>query len=366
MFMRWQAGSVWAAIFLIVAASAPAAAQAPRSGPAAARSSAVESDGTVVVPSFRLPPSVYNSPAAKAAIDRNPQDWGAQFKALTNSGNVASMRKATRESSAKANNELARSFDVLIEDAVVAGVSGVWVRVAAHPTKRVLINLPGGAFVLGTAHGSGMKESIPLAKALNADILLITYRQAPEATFPAASEDVEKVYREMLKTYRPRDVGVFGSSAGGLLTAQALAWFDHQKLPMPGAVGILCASADARWAGDSWYWHKPMQGLATPSSLDERFYYGAHPLNDPLMSPIESNALLAKFPPTLLLTSSRAGEMSAAINTHRLLVRNGVDAALHMWDGLNHCFFDNPALPESKEAVAVIASFFDTRLGRRR
>jgi acetyl esterase/lipase len=66
--------------------------------------------------------------------------------------------------------------------------------------------------------------------------------------FPAASEDVAAVYRELLKVHKSSDIGAFGNSAGGLLTAQALAWFRHVKLPSPGASGIFCASADARWA----------------------------------------------------------------------------------------------------------------------
>jgi len=51
--------------------------------------------------------------------------------------------------------------------------------------------------------------------------------------------------------------------------------------------------------------------------------------------------------------------LSAAVDTHRRLVRNGVEAELHVWDGLGHAFmFMNPQLPESREAHAVIAKFF--------
>ena len=42
----------------------------------------------------------------------------------------------------------------------------------------------------------------------------------PEAVFPAASEDVAAVYRELLRTYTPKQVGIYECSAGGVLSGQ--------------------------------------------------------------------------------------------------------------------------------------------------
>ena len=47
----------------------------------------------------------------------------------------------------------------------------------------------------------------------------------------------------------------------------------------------------------------------------------------------------------------------------RLLVRNGVEASLHIWDGLGHAFFLDARLPESREAFAVMADFFKSHPG---
>lgn len=56
--------------------------------------------------------------------------------------------------------------------------------------------------------------------------------------------------------------------------------------------------------------------------------------------------------------------MSAAVQTHRALTNAGVDADLHLWDGMGHCFFWDVDLPESREAFAVMTKFFNTRLSR--
>jgi acetyl esterase/lipase len=89
-------------------------------------------------------------------------------------------------------------------------------------------------------------------------------------------------------------------------------------------------------------------------------------MSDPLVLPIRSPKLLARFPPTLLLSSTRDQAMSSVIYTHAQLTGVGVEAELHLWDGLPHAFFvNNPQWPESKEAWQLVARFFDRRLGRK-
>lgn len=326
----------------------------------------IEPDGTVNVPAYRLPPSVYLSDEARKSMPRRPFDANDMLTQLIEKGRVPVARQGMARGMASQMRKLAEEYQVSYREVTVGGVHGYLVT-PAKPSQggkrgNILVNLPGGGFIMANAAAGGLQESIPLSSRTGFDILTIDYSQAPEAVFPAASEDVASVYRELLKTRKPSQIGIFGSSAGGLLTAQAIAWLQHMKLPAPGAAGIFCASADARWAGDSWFSFKPMQGLTAPATLDERFYYGDHDLSDPLMSPMMSLEVLRFFPPTLLLTSTRAGEVSAAVNTHRELIKAKIDADLHVWDGLDHCFFSNLALPEGREALDVMTNFFRTKL----
>jgi acetyl esterase/lipase len=87
---------------------------------------------------------------------------------------------------------------------------------------------------------------------------------------------------------------------------------------------------------------------------------------DPLVSPSASPAVLAKFPPTLLVTGSRSGEMSAAARSAIDLAKQGVDARLFVWDGMDHGFFYNPDLPESQEAFDLMTRFFRQQFERAR
>lgn len=326
-----------------------------------------EAVGTVTVPSYTLPPSVYLSAEARAVLAKGIDPNLPQTKPPMAA--IPGIRAGMKKGMAPLVDGLRARYKVTVTETSVGGIHGYWVKASQTSktkNKPILLNLSGGGFLIGQANPLGLVEAIPIAGLTGFDVLTIDYRQAPEAVFPAASEDVTKVYRELLKTHKPAQIGIYGCSAGGLLTAQSLAWFQKEGLPMPGAAGILCASADGRWAGDSWYWQKPIQGLPVPPTLDEEEYYGKHDQADPLLSPMESDAVLKRFPPTLLLSATRAGELSATVDTHRRLVRNGVKADLHVWDGLGHAFYAlNPDLPESREALKVISDFFTSHLNKK-
>jgi acetyl esterase/lipase len=269
---------------------------------------------------------------------------------------------------------------------VARTIGGVHARVVTPkhgiPKKNghlVLLNLHGGGFFEG-ADAEALVESIPIAAVARMTVITIDYRQAPEYHFPAASDDVVTVYRELLmkREATAAGTGIYGCSAGGILTAEVAAALEKQNMPRPAAIGIFSSGAygdwngdplkKGVWGGDSRYWADPVSGqpglpLPFPAhSWFDNAYISGVDLSDPLVSPAESPALLAKFPPTLLLTGTRAYDLSAVVETHRQLIKSGAQADLHLWDGLGHCFFFDPDIPESKEVYAVIVGFFNHHL----
>lgn len=229
--------------------------------------------------------------------------------------------------------------------------------------KRVLINLHGGAFHC-CARTESHTESVPIAAVGRIRVVSVDYRQAPEHVFPAASEDVEAVYRELLKTYPPSRIGIFGCSAGGLLTAQSVARFQKAGLPLPGAIGMLCEGADYWTDGDSGNLAVANGWWDAGDTIGANAYFRGTDPDDPLAFPARSARVIAKFPPSLLVAGTRDVALSSVVHTHQLLLAQGVDAELHVWEGLAHAFFNDPDLPESVQVYAVVARFFDTHLGR--
>jgi epsilon-lactone hydrolase len=266
-----------------------------------------------------------------------------------------------------------KRYPVNVEEQTIDGVFTQIVTpkdgIPSKSRDRVLLNVHGGGFVSG-ARTASLIESIPIASIEKIKVISIDYRMGPEYKFPAANEDVAAVYSEVLKHYQPGHIGLYGCSAGGMLTSMTIAWFQKHGLPNPAAIGILCASlgdmpADSR---EITYSIESGEEIATPPAEPGRtprrgpVYLSNVSRNDPLAFPINSPALLARFPPTLFVTSTAGLEYASALNSDNALVKAGVDAELHVWLGLPHAFWYNSNLPESRDVYNVISDFFDRHL----
>jgi monoterpene epsilon-lactone hydrolase len=345
---------------------------AAASNDAAAFNVVVDGDATVHLPPLAIPFSPFVTPEAKEPYLRIREFY---LTRMARAKDVAEQRQLYDEFFQPA---LERSKEIYPVESAGATLGSVYVDVitprggiSARNKDRVLINLHGGGFINGARLG-GALESIPVASLGKIKVIAVDYRMAPEFKYPAASEDVAAVYRELLKSYKARNIGIYGCSAGGFLTAEATAWIAKEHLPTPGAIGIFCASADGWSAGDSGVLAQLLVGVPPSQeslrpphpSVRNREYFSAANFNDPLVAPIRSNAVLARFPPTLIITSTRDMALSSAAYTHTQLVKLGVDAELHVWEGMAHGFFTmEPDLPETREVWDVVTRFFDKHLG---
>jgi monoterpene epsilon-lactone hydrolase len=320
---------------------------------------------TVQVPALSLPPSSLLSPEARRVIVRQqairPPDFGNDIAAARafwgryNDDRLAEMRRLFR------TVERRETMGGVPVD-VVAPAAGI----GARNKHRVLINIHGGAFMWGSGSGA-LVEAIPIAATMGVTVVTVDYRLAPEHRYPAASQDVAAVYAALLKRYRAQNIGIYGCSAGGIITAQSIAWFQRHGLPRPGAIGTFCGTG-AAYAGDSAYLSdpltsgKPMRAGALPATLPTG-YMGGVAADDPLAYPLASGAVMRAFPPTLQLAGGRDFAASVLTWQHRRLAALGVPSELQLFDGLGHAFFVWPDMPESIEAYRLVSAFFDRHLG---
>ncbi len=249
-------------------------------------------------------------------------------------------------------------------------IAGVPVRVVTPLTmlpgkqNRVLINVHGGGFRVDSG---SLTESIPMANLTGTKVISVLYRMAPEHPFPAAVDDTIAVYKEVLKTHQPKNIGLYGTSAGAILTAEVTAKLKQLGLPMPGATGVFSGTGDLSQGGDSaaMYSLDGLSGYLAPPQKgiqDLGPYVAETNPRDPILSPLYSD--VSGFPPTLFITSGRDLLLSGTTILHRAYLRAGVEAQLVVFEALPHAFWNNPELPESKEADALMAKFFDTHLGK--
>lgn len=243
-------------------------------------------------------------------------------------------------------------------------ISGVPVKLACPETvdpkteKRLLINFHGGGFVVDSG---SLTESIPVAGLTGIPVLSVMYRMAPEHPYPAAVDDALAVYRHALSERPAEAIGIYGTSAGAVLTLQLLARIKAEGLPMPAAAGVFSGSADLDRPGDCEAFLPDMfEGRTSPEMLAD--YIAGTERTDPLLSPIYSD--LSGLPPTLLMTSTRDQLLSQTVLADLALRRAGVETELRVYEGMMHAFWAWIECPESEEALAEQAEFFGRKLAR--
>lgn len=327
----------------------------------------IDANGVTRVPGFDLPPSELSSAEAREFMklrSRRPPGVGVMN---------ADVGEARRGLAAMLAPQVARMLEAYPVNVVEEHIAGVPVRTVtprdgAVDRRRVLINLHGGAFQT-CWESCSMLESAPIAVVGGYKVVSVNYRMAPEAVHPAGVEDVAAVYRELLKRYDADHIGIYGCSAGGALTAQAAAWFGALDLPQPGAIGIFGAGAVRFGRGNSAYIAGYIDGSFPPPPLPgepeldmTRGYFAGANMNDAIISPAHHLDMLAHFPPTLIITGTRAMDMSPAVYTNSQLIKAGRRTTLIVAEGMSHCYVYLHDLPEARDAYAATIAFFRENL----
>jgi acetyl esterase/lipase len=264
------------------------------------------------------------------------------------------------------NQQALAAYPASIEETTVGGVRCHRVRPLEQPAenaRKVLINLHGGGFVLGSG---ALIEAIPIANETRCEVIAVDYRLAPEHPFPAAVDDIVAVYRAVLKDHAPEDVVLFGTSAGGFLTAMAIMRFKAEGLPLPVCCGVFTAGGDVAQLGDTFnlftlsgfYGH--VGAKIDEPDCERRVFLGEADRNDPLVAPIKGD--LSDFPPTLLVSGTRDAVLSSAAMFHLALRRAGREAELLVFEAMPHGFWYGVQMPEAREAIAMMARFFERHL----
>ncbi len=274
---------------------------------------------------------------------------------------VASMRPFTEQIQQLVGAEQRKAHAVTVTEDVIAGVPVRRIAPASGVANRgrVLLNVHGGGFATDSGSLTG---NIPIAGLGGVEVIAVLYRLAPEHPFPAAVEDALAVYRALLDDHDPRDIGVYGTSAGAVIGPQLMMRLHAESLPLPGVLGVFSGEADLVGTADSL---RIFASAAEAKVLTDAkwAYVGGGDPRDPLLSPIYGD--LSAFPPTLCVSSGRDILLSGTINLCRALTDAGVAAELVVYDALPHAFWSNMLAPESDDAFRRMASFLTARLGLR-
>ena len=250
-----------------------------------------------------------------------------------------------------------------VETSTIAGVTVRTLTASELPTEKankVLLHFHGGGYSLGGGVG-GTLGALKLASKSGYKIVSVDYRMPPEHPFPAAVEDGVAVYQALLTDYAPEDIAIFGTSAGGGLTAATVLSARDQGLPMPTAVSLNTPWSDLRKIDDTVFINEGLDPVLV--SMDRfaflaEVYAGDAGLEHPLVSPIHGDYTKG-FPPSLLISGTRDLLLSNTVRLHRKLRDEGLETELLVFEGMWHAFRD---VPEEDQLVLDMTQFFDEHL----
>jgi acetyl esterase/lipase len=299
-----------------------------------------------------------NKSTTRTDAERVPRSLG-EWRALIASVNLES---------ATWRDAVLKSYPARITPGYIKGVHVFFIApdtLSNANRTRVLLHLHGGAYVFfgGTY---AVTEGVLLAHYAKTNVISIDYRMAPDHPFPAALDDVVKVWEDLSQSVKGSHIGVFGSSAGGGLTLATVLRLKQLHLPLPGAIAPGSPWSDLTKTGDTYFTNDHIDTVAVQyAGLLEScavLYAGRHYLKNPLLSPVYGD--YTGFPPAILTSGTRDLFLSNTVRVYRKLRDASVDARLNIYEGQSHTGYLVIGGPDTGSAMTEIATFFDEHLAR--
>ncbi len=248
--------------------------------------------------------------------------------------------------------------DIVIEHVKVGGCAAEWLRAPGTDAQRAILYLHGGGYVMGSpnTHRSLGGE---VSRAAKAAVLMLDYRLAPEAAFPAAVDDGVASFEWLIAHgFKPQNLAIAGDSAGGGLAAATLVALRDRKLPLPGAAVCISPWSDLTCSNESYKTRAAADPMVTSDGIGNMaglYLQGADAKNS-LASP--NFASLRSLPPLLIHVGRDEVLLDDSIKLHNKAKTDGVDSTLEIWDDMIHVWHAfHPMLPEGKQGIERIGAF---------
>lgn len=242
------------------------------------------------------------------------------------------------------------------------GVPCRWASAPGVSPERTLFYLHGGGFSIESPR-LHTNLATAIGRGINARVLLVDYRLAPEHPFPAAPDDCLQAYRWLL--HQPgidaSRIVIAGDSAGGNLALVTLLQIKEARLPMPAAVWAMSPGVDCDWSHTDFEELQQLDPMFTRQGLDLMTpYFGEADRSDSRISPI--NGDLSWLPPILLEAGEQEMFRDHPPRYAKRAQAAGVEVVCRVWKGMPHVFQSFGFLPEARLARQQACDFLNKHL----
>jgi len=250
----------------------------------------------------------------------------------------------------------------IAEPFVRGGVTGIECRPGslsgrAFDDAPVLVYLHGGGFRIASALAY-RAYGTHLADVMDARVLLVDYRLAPEHRFPAAVEDSFAVWESLLADgVESTRIVVAGDSAGGGLAASVTL---HALADGVLPAGTICLSpwVDLTVTAATYDSRADVDSMFSRAAAEEAApaYLAGHDPTDPIASPVFGD--WSGAPPLLVIVGDHEVLLDDSHRLAQVAGDAGVDVSLSVYPEMPHIFpFNYPAFPEAVQGVEEMAAF---------
>ncbi len=253
--------------------------------------------------------------------------------------------------------------DIQHGDFDAGGISSRHVAAPDVRNDRGVLYFHGGGYVLGSlnTHTELMGR---ISRVCRAPVLGIDYRLAPENPYPAAVEDAVASYERLRQNgITAEQIVIAGDSAGGGLALACMLALKEQNIPLPAGAVLFSPWTDLTGSGESVNSRAALDPMVSPellSPMAQMYLNGADP-SEAGASPLFGD--LSGLPPLLVQVGDHEILLDDSLRLAERAKTVGVDVTLQVFDGAFHVFQNQPHLPESAEALAAVADFFDRVTG---
>lgn len=288
------------------------------------------------------------------AAPSSKQEWQASWE-------------ANEKTNKSANDEALQSYPAKVEKTTIAGKEHLLLTPSNYDPEnddRIIVYIHGGEHTFYSPETT-LISSLPAAHYARTKVLAVRYPLAWQAPHPASRDLVAAVYRDLLKTYAPRRIAMFGDSAGGALLMSAILKVRDDGLPMPAVLGLISPWADITKEGDSQTLLEsadPILNYDLNLKASAETYAAGQELKDPSISPLHAD-FMKGFPAFYVSTGTRDLFLSHCARLQRKLIDAGIDNQLVVYEGMWHVF-QSVSIPEQAAAWRDMITFFDRHWAR--
>jgi epsilon-lactone hydrolase len=231
-----------------------------------------------------------------------------------------------------------RPADVTVTAAELGGVRTAEITIDGIEPRHIVLYFHGGVYVISDAFlAAGLASEV--GRRMQAKVISVDYRLAPEHPYPAAVDDALAAYEALLASgIAASDIAFAGESAGGGLAIATMVNARDHGLDLPAAAYVMSPYVDLTLSGTSMETKGDADPLLSRELLEPRVanYVQGQDAAFGLISPVFAD--LSGLPPLIIQAGSNEVLLDDAVRLAQQAAAANVEVTLEVTPGVPHVF----------------------------